>query len=82
MLTTRVALHVARLGALVLLTAFATSVFAQSNKGTIKGTITDQNGGIVQSATVTALNTQTGIDRTVNSNEDGTYEIPSLDPGI
>jgi len=66
----------------LVLTTFASYGLAQSNKGTIKGTITDQNGGIVQTATITATNVQTGIERTVNTNDDGTYEIPSLDPGV
>ena len=82
MFTTHVVRHVVRLSfSLLLLTALAISTAAQSNKGSIKGTVTDQSGGIVQNATVTATNVQTGIERTANSSEDGTYEIPSLDPG-
>jgi hypothetical protein len=72
----------ARVGALVLLlAAFAIPAFAQTNKGTVKGTITDQNGGIVQNATVTVTNTGTNAERTVSTGDDGTYEVPLLDPG-
>ena len=47
-------------GALVLLLAvFTFPAYGQTNKGTIKGTVTDQNGGIVQNATVTVTNTAT-----------------------
>jgi outer membrane receptor protein involved in Fe transport len=60
---------------------FAVSSAAQSNKGTIKGTITDQNGAVVQKATVTSTNVATNEERTVESREDGTYEIPLVDPG-
>lgn len=54
---------------------------AQTNKGTIKGTITDSNGGVVQDATVTVTNVGTNAERTVNTGDDGTYEVPVLDPG-
>ena len=77
---TRLVLRVTSI--VIVLSAFASYGFAQSNKGTIKGTITDQTGGVIQTATVTATNVQTGIERTVNTNDDGTYEIPSLDPGV
>ena len=72
----------ARVGALVLLlAAFALPAFAQTNKGTVKGTITDQNGGIVQNAAVTITNVATNAERTVSTGNDGTYEFPLLDPG-
>lgn len=54
---------------------------AQTNKGTIKGTITDQSGAVVQKASITATNTATDEARTVESSDDGTYSIPLLDPG-
>ena len=60
---------------------FAVSAVAQTNKGTIKGTITDQSGAVVQKANVTATNTATNEERTVESNDDGAYSIPLLDPG-
>jgi hypothetical protein len=60
---------------------FTVPALAQSNKGTIKGTVTDQNGAVVQKATVTARNVATNEERTVESREDGTYEIPLVDPG-
>ena len=54
---------------------------AQSNKGTIKGTIKDQNGALVQNATVTIVNVATKEERTVKTGDDGTYDAPLLDPG-
>src|SRR5438270_12539314 len=69
-------------GTLVLLLAvFTFPAYGQTNKGTIKGTVTDQNGGIVQNATVTVTNTGTNAERTVTTGDDGTYEVPLLDPG-
>lgn len=66
----------------ILLTLLVTSILAQSNKGTIKGTVTDQNGAIVQNATVTVTNTGTNAGREVSTGDAGTYEAPALDPGI
>src|SRR5216683_2779118 len=64
-----------------LLLVIAIPTLAQSNKGTIKGTIRDQNGGIVQNATVTVTNIGTSAERTVNGGDDGNYEVALLDPG-
>lgn len=65
----------------LLLLSVSIGAAAQSNKGAIKGTVTDQNKGVVQNATVTATNTETSAERTVNAGDDGTYEILLLDPG-
>ncbi|HJZ83399.1 MAG TPA: TonB-dependent receptor, partial [Pyrinomonadaceae bacterium] len=59
----------------------AIPIAAQTNKGTIKGKVTDQNGAIVQNAEVTVTNVETNGVRTVNGGDDGTYEVPLLDPG-
>ncbi|MBD0326382.1 MAG: hypothetical protein ICV68_08120, partial [Pyrinomonadaceae bacterium] len=49
-----------QVGALVLLlAAFALPAFAQTNKATLTGTVTDQNGGTVAGATVTVTNVET-----------------------
>jgi hypothetical protein len=60
---------------------FAFSAVAQSNKGSIKGTVTDQNGGLVQNATVTVTNVATNNARTVTTGDDGVYSVPLLEPG-
>jgi hypothetical protein len=65
----------------LLLLVVAIPALAQSNKGTIKGTVTDQNGGIVQDANVTVTNVDTNADRTSTTGDNGTYEFPLLDPG-
>jgi hypothetical protein len=71
------------IGALVLLlAAFAVQASAQTNKGTIKGTVTDQGGGVVQKASVTITNVATNAKREVTTGDDGTYEAPSLEPGV
>lgn len=69
-------------GALVLLLAvFALPTFAQTNKGTITGTVTDQNGGTVAGATVTVTNVETNAEKSTTTSDDGNYEVPLLDPG-
>jgi Carboxypeptidase regulatory-like domain len=65
----------------LLLTTFAVSGLAQSNKGSIKGTVTDQNKGVIQNASVTVTNVDTNAEREVSTGDDGTYEVPLLDAG-
>jgi len=66
---------------LFLLALSVVTTVAQTNKGTIKGTVTDQNGAVVQKASVIATNVATSEERTVETNDDGTYIIPLLEPG-
>lgn len=68
--------------ALLLLAAFALTAAAQSNKGTITGTVTDPNGAVVKDAKVTATNAATGESREATTGEEGSYVLPALDPGI
>src|SRR5829696_7651452 len=67
--------------AALLIAAGALGAPAQSNKGTITGTITDPNGAVVKDAKVTATNVANGESRDVTTGDDGTYTIPALDPG-
>jgi hypothetical protein len=68
--------------AVLLIAAFALVANAQSNKGTITGTVTDPNGAVVKDAKVTVTNVANGESRDVTSSDDGTYSIPALDPGV
>lgn len=68
--------------ALVCVVAFVFPVVAQSNKGTIAGTITDPNGAVVKDAKVTATNVATGESREATTGDEGAYALPALDPGI
>jgi len=62
---------------------FCLSVVAQSQSttGLIQGNVIDQNGAIVQGATVVVKNTETGFERTVTSNSDGFFSAPLLPLG-
>src|SRR5687767_12571537 len=67
--------------ALVLMTAFATGVVAQTTTATIRGKVTDQSGATVAGAEVNAVNTNTGFVHTTTSRSDGSFVMPGLTPG-
>jgi hypothetical protein len=68
--------------ALVSLTiCFASAAYAQSDRGTITGTVTDPNGGLVAGAKVTATNLETNEERTATTTAEGSYTLPELRPG-
>ena len=64
------------------LCALAVSVFAQSSKADIVGTISDSNGAKVEGANVTATKVDTGTQRSATTDSNGNYQLPSLDIGI
>ena len=49
--------------------------------GQIQGTVTDGTGSAVSGATVLAVQTDSGLQRTVTSEADGGYNLPSLPVG-
>jgi hypothetical protein len=55
--------------------------WAQSDRGSITGTVTDSTGGIVPDAAVTATNTATNVVSRTATNDTGAYAIPALLPG-
>ena len=56
-------------------------LFSQGNFGRILGSVTDQSGGVISGATVTVLDTQRGVARTLTTDEAGAYNAPTLIPG-
>jgi hypothetical protein len=56
-------------------------VFSQGSFGRILGTITDQSGGVVSGATVTVIDTERGINRTLTTDDAGAYNAPNLTAG-
>ncbi|HEY0796076.1 MAG TPA: TonB-dependent receptor [Acidisarcina sp.] len=69
------------LGLAGLLTMGPIRSYAQTDTGTLNGTVSDSSGAMVPGATVTATNQDTNVDRTVTTNDAGSYSIPSLTPG-
>lgn len=55
--------------------------FAQSNQGSVAGTVTDTSGAVVQNATVTAANTATGVNTSAQTSNTGYFRIDHLLPG-
>ncbi|MCU1296167.1 MAG: hypothetical protein JWO91_445 [Acidobacteriaceae bacterium] len=58
----------------------ATNLYASIN-GSISGIVTDPSGAVVTGATITAINTQTGIKSTTQTDDKGFYSFPSLPIG-
>jgi len=56
--------------------------FAQSATGQINGKVTDPNGAVVAAANVTVKSVDTGRETTAISDNDGTYTITALQPGL
>lgn len=59
----------------------AVAVMAQATTGTLRGTVTDSNGGVVSGATVTVKNQATGSVFTSTTTADGTFDASALQPG-
>jgi hypothetical protein len=66
----------ATLGVLVL----CVPAFSQGNAGRILGSVFDQSGGTIAGATVTVIDTERGITRTLTTDDAGEYNAPNLTP--
>ena len=69
------------LGAVFALLLLCLPAYSQGNFGRILGNVTDQSGGVVSGATVTVLDTQRGLSRTLTTDDTGAYNAPTLIPG-
>src|SRR5713226_8242537 len=57
-------------------------VMAQAVTGTLRGTVTDANGGVIAGANVTVKNEATGTSSpSVTTTGEGTFDVPALLPG-
>ncbi|MBV8550958.1 MAG: carboxypeptidase regulatory-like domain-containing protein [Acidobacteriaceae bacterium] len=71
-----------RLGlTIALCLAMTIPALAQSDVGTVSGFIRDQTGAVVPGAKITIRNEGTGEEHVVNSDSQGHYTIPNLQPG-
>jgi hypothetical protein len=66
--------------AVFLLLGARSNMFAQST-GSIRGTVTDQTGSAIPTASVTVTNTNTGLNREQTANNSGIYVFPNLPIG-
>lgn len=73
-----------RVKVLVLTLAFACApafVLAQATTGSISGTVTDEQKGVMPGVTITVTNTETGVVRTQVTDPRGRYRVLDLPPG-
>ena len=73
------AAHVLFLALLLLTTGV--SAFAQSNKGSIVGTVRDLNEALVANAKIKVTSVKTGEVRETDTNDEGTFTVTNLEPG-
>ncbi len=65
----------------VLFSLFSVALLAQSDRGTITGTVSDPAGAVVGGAAIEARNTETGVTSPVSASATGNYTIPELPAG-
>jgi len=65
-------------GLLAFLFAFSLTAVAQSDRGSIVGTVKDPNGAVVGDAKVSVTNLDSGEVREVKTSSDGNYAVPEL----
>ncbi|MBI1874839.1 MAG: TonB-dependent receptor [Acidobacteria bacterium] len=54
---------------------------AQTTGATLQGTVADEQGGLLPGASVTVTNVETGVARTLTTDERGWYRAAALQPG-
>ena len=69
------------LGCALVILLISVPAFSQGNTGRILGTVFDQSGGTIAGATVSIIDTERGITRTLTTDDAGEYNAPNLTPG-
>jgi len=72
---------IAKAATLLLMLFLSVFVFAQGEKGSISGTVSDSSNAVIHGATVTVTAPATGAVRTTNTNDTGFYTVTNLPPG-
>ena len=67
-------------GGIFVILCLCLPAFSQGSAGRILGTVTDQSGGVVAGATVSVIDTERGVTRTLTSDDAGEYNAPNLTP--
>ena len=67
---------------IVMLIVSCSAAYAQTATGQFNGHVLDQNGAVVAGATVTLADVQTNLNRTTQTNGEGLYEFPLIQPGV
>ena len=66
---------------LALTVACAVMAYSQAVTATLLGTVTDVTGAVVPNAKVTLTEENTGLTKTVKSNDSGNFTFPDISPG-
>ncbi len=66
---------------LVLIVTLGSTALGQHIRGALEGTVNDQNGAVVQGASVTLKNVGTGISSTATTDDRGRFNFQNLEPG-
>ena len=66
----------------ILLVPWPSALRAQAVSGTILGSVQDSTGAAVPGASVTIVNSETGLTRAATTTSAGEYDVPSLPPGM
>src|SRR5262245_24693371 len=67
---------------LMFLLVLASSAFAQSDRGTITGSISDATNAVIPGASIVATNGETGTKYQTISTETGNYTLTQVPPGV
>ncbi len=66
----------------ILLSLIPLFALGQTNRGRISGQVTDSSGAVIPGAKITIENSGTHVQRVLDTNAEGSYTAPDLDPGI
>jgi len=66
----------------LLISLASISLLGQTVTGTMRGTVTDQSGGALPGVTITIRNADTGLERNVTTDRNGSFNAPFLPIGI
>ena len=72
----------AKLSAVFLAILLAATASAQVATGNLRGTVTDSTGAVLPNCVILIVNTQTGFQRRVMTNERGDFNAPSVPVGF
>jgi hypothetical protein len=67
--------------AIFLCLAVCTVAYAQAGSAQLGGIVSDSSGALIPGVTITVTNTDTGVVTTTITNDSGSYNFPSLQPG-
>src|SRR6185436_2476656 len=63
----------------LLLLLVSTGLFAQTNTGSISGTVHDQQSAVMEGVKLTVTNLATNVKQTATSSNAGVYSLPALE---